>query len=71
VSERSLIKGGFVYVDAKGIRDVEKFVRKVQFSFFDQHEEFFGNEKEEMLKKMRQDSISSFVNTAKELNALK
>jgi hypothetical protein len=67
VSERSLIKGGFVYVDAKGNREVEKFMSKVMFSFFDQHEEIFGNEKEEM----SQDSISSFLNTAKELNALK
>jgi hypothetical protein len=67
VSERSLIKGGFVSVDAKGIREVEKFMKKVQMSFFDQHEEFFGNEKEDL----SQDSISSFENTAKELNALK
>lgn len=53
-------------MDANGILDLDKFVSKLQFSIFDQHEEFFcGGDKDEIVKKMRTESVASLVNTSK------
>lgn len=59
VSERQLIKGGFVWVDASGIRDIVKFVRKLQFNLLEQNEQFFGPSKDELLSKLNKDYNAS------------
>jgi len=70
IRERSLIKGGFIWVDSVGIINIEVFARKLSLSVIEENEHLFGWQKKDIYEEMNRDCFCIFRKVVKQLSQL-
>jgi Cdc6-like AAA superfamily ATPase len=70
INERTLIKGGFVVVNANGIGNIEVFARKLTIELAEDNDYLFGWQKQEIMQELNKDCLGSFKKVIKQLGQM-
>jgi len=70
INERSLIKGGFVWVSTNGVKSIEVFARKLIISVTEDNEHLFSWRKKQIFEDMNKDCLTTFKRVIKQLSSL-